>query len=67
MNDEHLSNLQQGMGIELIQEVHDGVRLQRRAANYHVLLALRSVRRVRAAQLLPLHPRESQLFKLQSV
>ena len=52
------------MRIKLVEEIHDSVSLQRCAADNHVFLALRSVRRVRATQLLPLHPRESQLLQL---
>lgn len=57
--------LQQGVRVELVEEVHDGVGVQRGGAHHHVLLALRAVRRVRAAQLLPLHPREGELLQLQ--
>lgn len=60
----HVVVLQQGMGVELVQEVHDGVGVQRRRADDHVLLALGPVGRVAAAQLLPFHPREGKLFEL---
>lgn len=58
------THLKQGVRVELIEEVHDGVRVQGGAANDHMLLALRPVRRIGAAQLLPLHPCKCQLFKL---
>lgn len=52
------------MGVELIQEVHDGVGVEGGRAHHHVFLRLRPVRRVRTAELLSLHPRERKLFEL---
>lgn len=60
------SHLQQGMRVEFVEEVHDRVCLERSAADHYVLLALGSVRRVRAAELLPFHPRVRQLLELQN-
>lgn len=36
----HIEVLQQGMGIELVEEVHYGVRMQGGGAHHHVLFAL---------------------------
>jgi len=52
------------MGVELVEEVHDGIRVQGGGAYHHVLLTLGTMGTVAAAQLLALHPREGQLFKL---
>ncbi len=53
------------MSVELVEEIHDGVSVERRGADDDVLLVLRAVRAVRPALLLPLHPRERQLLELQ--
>jgi len=57
-------NLYFGVGVELVEEVHDAVGLQRRRDDYHVLLVLSAVTAVRAAHLLALHPRVRQLLEL---
>lgn len=61
----HVEVLQQRMRVELVQKVHNGVRVQRGRADDHVFLALGAMRRVRAAQLLAFHPREGQLLELE--
>ena len=58
------SDLQHGVSVELVQEVHDGVSLQRGRADHHVLLCLRPVAAVRSAKLLSLQPRQRQLLEL---
>lgn len=55
------------MGVELVEEVHDGVGVECGAADDHMLLGLCPVTAVRPTQLLPFHPSESQLFELQKV
>ena len=57
-------NLYFGVGVELVEEVHDAVGLQRRRDDHHVLLVLSAVTAVRAAHLLALHPRVRQLLEL---
>ena len=52
------------MRVEFVKEIHDGVGLEGRAADHDVFFALRSMRRVRAAELLPFHPRERELLEL---
>ena len=54
------------MGVELVEEVHDGVGVQRGGADDHVFLVGRPVGGVGAAQLLPLHPRVRQLLELKT-
>lgn len=54
------------MCIELIEEVHDGVRMQSRRAHNHMLLALRPMRWVAPPQFLSFHPGEGQLLELGS-
>lgn len=56
--------LQSGMGVELIEEIHEQVYLQRADAKYDVLLRLRSVAAVIPSRLLPLHPQVHQLLEL---
>ena len=52
------------MSVEFVEEIHDGVSVERGGADDDVLLVLRAVTGVRAALLLPLHPRERQLLEL---
>jgi len=52
------------MSVELVEEIHQQVDLQRADAQHHVFLRLRPVAAVVAAQLLALHPQVRQLFKL---
>lgn len=60
----HVKVLQQRMRVELIQEVHDGVCVQRGRTDDHVLFALGAMRRVATAQLLAFHPGEGELLEL---
>lgn len=53
------------MGVELVEEVHDGIRVQRRAAHHDMLLRLSPVGGVGTTQFLAFHPREGQLLKLE--
>lgn len=39
----HIEILQQWMRVELVEEVHDGVRMQCGRTDHHMLLALRSM------------------------
>ena len=52
------------MWVELIEEIHDGVCLQRGGADDDVFLRLGAMAAVRPALLLTLHPRVRQLLKL---
>jgi hypothetical protein len=53
------------VGIELIQEVHEEVNLERADAQDHVLLRLGPMSAVVASRLLPLHPEVDKLLELQ--
>lgn len=59
-----LKYLQPGMSVELVEEVHQQVNLQRADTQHHMLLRLSSVSAVVPSQLLALHPQVGQLFKL---
>jgi len=52
--------------VELIEKVHDDVRLKGGCDDHDVLLVLSAMTAVRSTHLLPLHPRIRQLLKLQS-
>jgi len=52
------------MCIELIEKVHNGVRMQRGGTNNHVVLIRGSMRGIIATQFLALHPSEGQLLEL---
>lgn len=56
--------LQSGMGVELVEEIHEQVYLQRADAKYDVFLRLRSVAAVVPSRLLSLHPQVHQLLEL---
>lgn len=57
-------HLQPGMGVELVEEVHEQVNLQGADTQHHVLLRLGSVAAVVPSQLLALHPQVGQLLEL---
>lgn len=52
------------MSVELVEEIHQQVDLQRADAQHHMFLRLRAVAAVVSTQLLALHPQVRQLFEL---
>ena len=52
------------MGIELVEEVHDGVCVELRGDDNDVKFVLSSMRTVVASLLLPLDPQKRQLLEL---
>ena len=52
------------MGIKLIKEVHNRVSMESCVTDHDMALMLGPMGGVGASQLLPLHPRKGQLFKL---
>lgn len=56
--------LEPGMGIELIQEIHEEVNLEGANTQDHMFFRLCSVTAVVTPRLLPFHPEVDKLFKL---
>lgn len=56
--------LQSGMSVELIEEVHEEVDLERADTQHHVFLSLGSVPAVVSPRLLTLHPQVRKFLKL---
>ena len=52
------------MGVELVEEVHDGVCVELRGDDNHMKFVLSSMRTVVASLLLPLDPQKRQLLEL---
>ncbi len=57
-------HLEHGMSIKFIEEVHNGVGMERCGTNNNMVLIVGSMSRVVPTQLLPFHPSEGQLLKL---
>ena len=55
------------MGVELVEEVHDGVCVELRGDDNHVKLVLSSMRTVVASLLLSLDPQKRQLLELSAL
>lgn len=58
-------HLEPGVGVELIQKVHEQVNLKGADAQDHMPLCLGPVAAVIPPRLLPLHPQVDELLKLQ--
>ena len=52
------------MGVEFIKKIHNGICLKTRGTNDDVLFVLSPMSGITSSQLLPFHPRESELFEL---
>lgn len=59
------AHLQAWVGVELVEEIHEEVDLERADTEHHVLLRLGAVPAVIPPRLLPLHPQVDELLELQ--